>query len=274
MKAIFTSITLSFFSCAYAQNMQMFYRSMFQADSLCKVGLIDSAITTYTNSFRKVDYVHSSFLRRLSHCLTKKGNIIEAEFYTQRAEKQLTGTNLFLIQTVDSLFQEDQRVRKSKYSRAWKYVRNNNIKARRYKKFQKLTAQSECVNESNINHLLHLISVHGFLGEEILGDDSYKVTIMLLHFDKDTLNQVLEPILNSALDEGTILPLDYARIIDRHLYNYVGFQKYWTWSCTSKSKFELTESEILKKREEIGVFGISVSQEFKNGMWILKNIPR
>jgi hypothetical protein len=244
---------------------------MHKADSLFKIEQVDSAIKIYKKSFSTVDYVHTSFLKKLSSCLTVNGDTEEVKYYQDLIAEQLKGTNSHLIEVVDSFFKEDQQVRKMKYSRASRCFRKRSEKCRKHKRHQKLITHSESVNESNINYLIHLISIHGFLGEQILGANSYKAMLILLHYDRDTLNKVLEPILDTALNKGKLLPLDYARILDRHLYNYTRFQKYWTWSCTSESKFNFSELEVLKNREKIGVYGLRVTQEYRNGVWVLIN---
>lgn len=119
--------------------------------------------------------------------------------------------------------------------------------------------------------MIHLISIHGFLGEEVLGAKSYKAKLLLLHFDRDSLNRVLEPILDAALNKRKLLPLDYAQIIDRHIYNYTRLQEYWTWPCTSESKFNFSDLEVMEKRESIGFYGLRVGQEYRPGMWFLIN---
>lgn len=273
MKALKISILVlsGVISHIFSQDLTAFYGNMYKADSLFKIHQVDSAVNIYKKSFLGVDYVHTSFLKKLSNCLEVNGNIEEAEYYQGLIEEQLKGTNSHLIEMVDSLFKEDQKVRKMKYNRASRCYRKCSEKCRKHKRHQKLITENVLVNESNINHLIHLISIHGFLGEETLGAKSYKAKLLLLHYDRDTLNRVLEPILDKALNKGGLLPLDYAMIIDRHLYNYSKFQKYWTWSCMSESKFNFSELEVMKNRENIGLYGLRVSQEYKKGVWILIN---
>lgn len=273
MKTLIISILFLniFISHTYSQDVTVFYRNMHKADSLFKIQQVDAAINSYKKSFSTVDYVHTTFLKKLSNCLEANGNAEEAEYYQGLIGEQLKGTNSHLIEVVDSLYKEDQKVRKKAYSRASRCFRKQSEKCRKHKRHQKLITESVRVNESNISHLIHLISIHGFLGEEILGGNSYKAMLILLHYDRDTLNKVLEPILDTALNRGELLPLDYARIIDRHLYNYTRLQKYWTWKMISESKFNFSELEVLKKREKIGIYGSSVSQEYRKEVWFLIN---
>lgn len=273
MKVLISIIVLNvFISHTYSQDVTVFYKSMHKADSLFKIGQVDSAINLYKKSFSTVDYVHTSFLKKLSDCLAINGSNEEVKYYQGLIEEQLNGTNPHLIEVVDSLFEEDQQIRrKLKYDRAFRCFRKRSEKCKDHKRHQKLITEFVSTDKSTVNHLVYLISAHGFLGEEVLGVNSYKAKIILLHYDSDTLNKVLEPILDTALNRGELLPLDYARIIDRHLYNYTRLQKYWTWPCTSESKFHFSELVVLKKREEIGIYGLSVSQEYRNGVWFLIN---
>lgn len=43
------------------------------------------------------------------------------------------------------------------------------------------------------------------------------VAIILLHYEEDKDNKVLQPILTKALKNGEIFPADYAAIVDRRL---------------------------------------------------------
>jgi hypothetical protein len=274
MKALIISL-MAFnviISNTYSQDITVFYKNMHKADSLFKIEQVDSAIYIYKKSFSTVDYVHTTFLKKLSNCLAVTGETEKVEYYEDLIDEQLKGTNSHLIEVVDSLFKEDQKVRrKMKYGRAFRCFRKRSEKCRNHKRHQKLISEFVSTDESTVNHLIYLISVHGFLGEEVLGEKSYKAKIILLHYDSDTLNKVLEPILDAALDRGKLLPMDYARIIDRHTNNFTSLQKYWTWPCTSESKFNFSELEVMKKRESIGIYGSRVSQEYKHGMWFLIN---
>jgi len=113
------------------------------------------------------------------------------------------------------------------------------------------------------------------IGEELVGVDEYSnVVVMLTHFDKDTNNFILEPIMNKALDEGEICPFHFAAILDRHLSGKYEVQKYWVWPHTSRTKFSFTEAEIpqiLQLRESIGIYGSELKQEYKRDYWVLKN---
>ncbi|MEX0595782.1 MAG: hypothetical protein WD512_04710 [Candidatus Paceibacterota bacterium] len=143
-----------YISHTYSQDITVFYKNMHKADSLFEMEQVDSAIITYKKSFSRVDYVHTSFLKKLSNCLEVKGNTEEVEYYQTLIEEQLQGINSHLIEVVDSLFKEDQKVRKMKYSRASRCFRKRSEKCKKHKRHQKLITQSASVDESNINHLI------------------------------------------------------------------------------------------------------------------------
>ena len=48
-----------------AQNINEFYFETNTAHKLAKDGKIDSAITTYENAFKKIDYVNSTYLNKV-----------------------------------------------------------------------------------------------------------------------------------------------------------------------------------------------------------------
>ena len=122
---------------------------------------------------------------------------------------------------------------------------------------------------------MKLIDKYGYLGEELIGKHSFEVHIMLLHFDSDTNNRILLPILNKALEDGLIIPNEYALILDRHSFFQNNNQKYWMWPCSSKiKKLPFSESDlpkIKKNRQSIGVYGSEFWQEKKSSYWVLNN---
>lgn len=82
----------------------------------------------------------------------------------------------------------------------------------------------------------------------------------MLHFDKDTNNLILKPILEDALLKGQILPRNYALIVDRREI-FAGRQSYYyaaPFGIEKLSKDELVEVE--KRRELIGYGKISETQ--------------
>jgi len=120
-----------------------------------------------------------------------------------------------------------------------------------------------------------MIEEHGFLDESKVGFQNYlKVEIMMLHFDRDTTNVLLQPILDEALTNGQITPLKYAMILDRHLENSDEVQKFWTWFfIDSDPQFSKEEKkEIIKLRESIGLYGTELVVNEYKGTYTINNL--
>ena len=248
-----------------AQNMSSFYFNINSANNLAKSGKVDSAILKYENAFKKVQYVPVTYLRKvlkLSKLTNDKERIIH---YSKRIKVQNKGTNPRIKATIDSLIKVDQKVRKGKSVRistySWKCDKDPecNKQSEKYIKSKRAIEKWKKTDSLNTYFLLNLFEKHGFIGEELVGFRRYNdVIVILLHFDADTSNTVLEPVLTKAIDEGKIMPIDFAQILYRHLSGDHTKQKYWLWPDANKEKYPFTENEIpqiLKSRENIGIYG-------------------
>lgn len=115
---------------------------------------------------------------------------------------------------------------------------------------------------------------HGYLGEDKVGKEkNSSVEVMLLHFDRDTNNVVLQPILDKALADGQISPYFYGLVLDRHLDACKLPQKYYAWPAL-RSNPGLSEEEIakvVKLREEIGMHGSRFKISETRGYWRVVN---
>jgi len=289
-KQIIIYFLLFFFALQIkAQNINEFYFEANTARKLAKAGKIDSAIATYENAFKKVDYVFIRYLKRVK-ALAKLNNDEErVKKYTEQIKKQNKGTNPHLIAIIDSLIKKDQKVRKGKSSRKskymWKCDKNLgcNKQSKKYIESKKYNDNWKKTDSLDTYFLLNLFKQYGFIGEELVGFYKYGAVITILtHFDQDTSNASLEPVLRKALNEGKIWPIHFAQILDRHLGGKFTIQKYWTWPDTNKKKYLFTESDIpqiIKLRESIGIYDLWVKQEIYNGfysifsgkLWILVN---
>jgi len=122
----------------------------------------------------------------------------------------------------------------------------------------------------NIQILLSMFEEYGFLDESKIGSERYKtVFLLLLHFDKDTSNTVLQPILDKALANGQITPSHYALILDRHLYACKLPQKYYAWPMLrSDPKLSIEEiKQINNLREDIGIYSNEIIISETRGYW-------
>ncbi|MEL6538515.1 MAG: hypothetical protein AAFQ98_24045 [Bacteroidota bacterium] len=241
------------------------YYKLYQADSLAQLEQYAEALVVYEMVFPEIPYVHTRILTRALQTaeLAKDRTLIKKYRAQIKAQNDCPEGNQHLVHQIDSIFKWDQEVRTNKYWKAITYYRNHQQDSAvhataRFQKAQSLHDFSKEVDSLNILHLLNLMDTYGFLSEEMVGYAHFhKVDAMLLHFDADTNNQVLQPILDLALERGEILPHFYSRILDRHLYNTQGIQKYWTWFKVGEDP-QLSQDEIeriLKMREEIGLFG-------------------
>jgi len=279
LKKFLFSIFIAFSFLLSGQDINTFYFEMNEGRKLAVVGKIDSAITAYEEGFKKLEYVQTIYLQKVLQLAKLNNDLERIEKYSNKIAKQSRGTNPYLIEIVDSLSKEDQKIRKHKFYRKAKYAAKWDRKqkgvnnSKRYKKSKKLLNYIEKTDSSNIHHLLSLFDEYGFLGEELVGKKGYlNVRMLLLHFDDDTNNLILEPYLNKAWEEGKILPTHYAEIQDRHLRGVYYIQKYWMWRCIEKEKLQFVETDIpkiIKLRESIGIYDLSLRQEEYKGLYRL-----
>ena len=96
--AIFLLTILSF--NIKSQNINEFYFEANTARKLAKEGKIDSAITTYENAFKKVDYVFIRYLERVKELAHLNNDKERVRKYTAQIKKQFEGTNPQLRRTV------------------------------------------------------------------------------------------------------------------------------------------------------------------------------
>jgi len=264
-----------------AQNINSFYYEISIADNLAKSGEVDKAIITYENAFKMVDYVRIRYLNKVLK-LAKENNDVERVLnYSERIKNQQKGNNPQLIAVIDSLIQEDQKVRTNRSSKRWRYMAkcdanpNCSKSSKKYIKSKLAADNWKRTDSLNIYTLLNLFEQHGFIGEELVGPEKAgSVLILLLHFDTDTDNSVLEPVLKRALNEGKIEPIWYTMILDRHLGGDLAKQIYWTWPDSSKERYPFTEDdipEILKMRESVGIFNSVLKLERRGRYWIIVN---
>lgn len=264
-----------------AQNMNSFYFDVNSANNLAESGKVDSAILKYENAFKNVQYVPVTYLRKVLKLSKSTRDKERIKHYSKRIKIQNKGTDPHLKATIDSLVKVDQKVRKRKSVRisrySWDCDRDPecNKQSAKYKKSKRAIEHWMKTDSLNTYFLLDLFEKHGFIGEELVGFKGYlSVWGILLHFDADTSNTVLEPVLTKALNEGKISPIHFAYILDRHLSGDNTKQKYWLWPDKNKEKYAFMENEIpqiLKLRESIGIYGSGLKQEKRGNYWVIRN---
>jgi hypothetical protein len=264
-------------------NTVNFYHQLYQADLQAKNGNLDSAILICEQSFEKVNYVHSFLLRKVLMFAKQNGDKTRIKSYREQIKKHKTcpENNLEILAKIDSVLKWDQKYVGSKYGKATIYcekcISNSecDTTAKKFLKSKELMDKRTGILSSNMSFLLNLIEEHGYISEEMIGNKNhYNFHVQLFHFDSDTNNRILGPILRQALLENRITPFFYAITIDRHLYSTTGKQKYWTspFGTNNPNLTEQEVQEVLRLRERIGIFGSNFKfNQLSNKEWSVIN---
>lgn len=166
---------------------------------------------------------------------------------------------------IDSLYHLDQKIGKTKYSKAKVILKDSTYTREKRKKAKVLVDEWNAINSGNINCLLNLIDKYGFPSKNRVGQKSYNhAMIILVHFDRDTNNKILLPILDKALENKEIEPSYYAWITDRHYALFGGKQNYYSHDPCAFLKLPMADrNRILLNRQEIGLNTFRFSCEGK-----------
>ena len=274
---LFLSISIK----SYSQGFNSFYFNMNKVVQFEKEEKIDSAIITFENSFKYIGYVHEIYFNKIIDLYKIKRDKQKVLYYKNILLKKKSNVNNKLVFKIDSIYRLDQIVRRKSLNRFQikkiGEIINDSTIFFRYNKYNKVELSKKIlryIDSTNIETLLNLINEFGYIGENLVGKKCFKTKLILLHYDRDTNNNRLNSILKEALAKGEILPIEYAQIIDRHYQNYTNKQLYWTWFINNNGNPNLSEQEIeqvLKLREDIGIFYSKFWFENIKGHWILKN---
>lgn len=204
---------------------------------------------------------HSNFaLKKLKHA--------NEDSLTRQIKIRASGQKVDFVyaQKIDSIFKIDQKNRSKKFQRAMRFIAENDndsiiLSVNNQKRLIKSRAIQEAFNiqdSLNISCLLDLIDKRGFPSPRIVGDlSSNNAFIILLHFDKDSLNRVLSPIIDSALLNGELSPNDYAWICDRRSpWGRNGLPIYYKMPYGVNSLGEKDLIIINERRKSIGLLGV------------------
>lgn len=166
---------------------------------------------------------------------------------------------------IDSLYKLDQKIRKTKYSKAKVILANSNYTREKHNKAKVLVDEWNRIDLGNIRCLLGLIKKHGFPSKKRVGQKSYNhAMILLVHFDRDTNNKILLPILDNALANKEIEPTYYAWITDRHYALFGGPQNYYSHDPCAFLKLPMADrNRVLINRQKIGLNTFRFSCEGK-----------
>jgi len=263
-----------------AQDHKNFYHEVYQADKLFQQGDLNGALLGYEAASEKARFVPTRILKKFLKVAKEANHIpLKKKFKSLIAvQKKCPSENTHLGVKLDSLMAEDTRVRTKKRKLIryyWKNVDTESVKnSSKFIRAKNARMDWKRTDSLNILILLSMFEEYGFLDEKKVGYDKQRyVQHILLHFDKDTSNVVLQPILDKALANGQITPGRYALILDRHLYACRLPQKFYAWpmlrSNPELSKEDITE--IIKLRESIGMYGTELTILEARGHWQLKN---
>lgn len=255
-------LIISLFS--FGQNDYINYHlKTYQARKLAYEQKLDSALLLYKQAFKLVDYIHIKNLKAANKIAKKLKDKSFDKFTSDKIKSFNNEDNINknYQKIIDSIAIEDQRVRDDKYYQAkqvyYKYIKDSlsNKTIDEFVQAQKLMSEWFHVDSMNIKRLLSLITVYGYPSEKLVGvEGCRKAFIVLLHFDTDQNNSILQPIIDKALFNGDIAPDDYAWIIDRRLTWCQGKDPYYYHMPFGLDKLsEEAINNINKERRKIGL---------------------
>lgn len=258
------------------QDYNSIYYEIYQGDLQYKQGNYPEALSRYEAASERMSFVPSPTLRKFLRVAKKGKDRPLQKKYESLIQKQKAcpAEYAHVGAKIDSLFREDQRVRikNAKLNRYyWKNIENKSVmNSPKFLKAKEAHKDCHITDSLNIQILLAMFEEHGFLDESKIGYDKYsKVEIILLHFDNDTSNVVLQPIFDKALANGQIRPYIYGHILGRHLHSCKLRPRLYAYGALHSDP-KLSEEdidEIIKLRESIGMYGTELIVSGKRGYW-------
>lgn len=222
----------------------VYYMKAIPLNAECPVSVLESALKVSKKI--KNDEASSS----LKAEITKQKSKFNPEYYKE----------------IKRIFKEDQKVRKPKNFR----IKDRYLECRssadcdegKMKKYRKILDNWRVVDSTNAYELVSLIGKYGFPSLNSVSPRGYfRAHIILLHFDLDSGNVIMLPIIDSALIAGKIKPKDYAWTVDRRrmnsgfppLYYHIPTINYENLSAEEKARID-------ERRASIGLLPISQGQ--------------
>jgi tetratricopeptide (TPR) repeat protein len=257
--SVFLQLNLSL-RAQNTNNYVEYYNLINEAEALYAQNLHDSCLSVYQKAFSKVDYVHNENLVNASKVCKKLGQKKQAKTYLERVKLQESSINQSHKKYLDSLQKRDQKIRTPKFVKARNYYYGSFFDCKfvptekKYAKAEILMKEWWTTDSMNIESVKKFITEYGFPGEKMVGAmTNDNVSIIILHYDKDTSNHVMGETLQTALHEGNITPRMYAWIIDRHLHHAGKVQIYHTLPFFIPNLSEEEREIINSNRESIGL---------------------
>ena len=279
-RIIFTGLLSVLFSgIVYSQNDYIkYYQLINKTKEHQKRDLNDSLTIFLKQAFSLVDYILIEDLKYGKSIAKKYKDEELLNICTKAMASSKTYLNIELKAQLDSIGKEDQRIRGSKYYKAKNYYRKClndttfNCKEKKRLESKELMEEWWRVDSSNVEFVKDVIFKQGFPSEKIVGKETNSmVSIILLHYDKDTANNIMGASLYTALKEGSIEPKMYAWIIDRHLMMIGKEQIYYTiptpWieikkerrDEIEKNRFAIGEQSLSERKVKVKKNGVRVS---------------
>lgn len=173
---------------------------------------------------------------------------------------------------IDSLSNEDQRVRGRKYRNAMdvfmRYYFDSTLNKldKEYIRASQLVFEWRKVDSLNFYKLRDYINSYGFPFEGNVEnvEVTHKAIVILLHFDYDTTAQTTFEIIDSALIKGLISPKDYALIVDRRMCFSLGKPPHFYQLPLGISSLNEDYLKLInKRRNDIGLDGVFDGRKIK-----------
>jgi hypothetical protein len=268
-------------SIVHAQELNPANKNLIEAKRLANKGNIDSAILTYELAFSQIEYVHSSHIGQVLSLSKQNKDKARIKKYKQLLKDKKKCKNTQLMAEIDSILKWDGKIRKGYFPKQVRYYiscNQDSLCDKNSKEFQtsKIYYDSVMIIDSlNQTALLNILKKEGgYKGEASVGSkNEYGYYVLLLHYDTDTNNRILQPYLDEAFKKGYITSLMYTYVLDRHEYYTMGTQNYWAWPLLNEDP-NLTKEQISDandKREKMGVSSRISTVEKKGNDWLVIN---
>lgn len=268
-------------SIVYAQELNPANKNLNEAKRLANKGEIDSAILTYELAFSQIEYVHSSHIGQVLSLSKQKKDKARIKKYKQLLKDKKKCNNTQLMAKVDSILVWDGKIRQGYFPKQVRYYiscNQDSLCDKNSEEFQtsKIYYDSVMTIDSlNQTALLNILKKEGgFKGEAAVGSkNEYGYYLLLLHYDNDTNNRILQPYLDEAFKKGYITSLGYTYVLDRHEYYTMGTQTYWAWPDLDEdpnlSKEQISDAN--DKREKMGISSRIIAVKEIRNEWIIIN---
>ncbi|MFM1998414.1 MAG: hypothetical protein RL204_361 [Bacteroidota bacterium] len=234
-----------------------YYKFERQARIFKEQNQLDSSLVCYLKALECNSECPISVLESALKISTKLGNTEANSKLKTEIQKQKLKFNSDYSNEIKKLFKADQKVRGAKNMRIAEKYRvcesQGNCSENKISQYKDALDEWNYIDSTNIVQLISLISKYGFPSENVVGQNEYdKAHIIMLHFDRDTNNVILGPILDSALVTGKIKPRDYAWIVDRRYmsvgknppYFHIPTVNYEMLSAEEKANVDLRRIQI------------------------------